>query len=98
MKTWKTPKLKRLAKAFLSLPEEAEMINFLRDLMTLDELDEISTRWQAAEMINKGTPYREIAEKTGLSTATVSRVAHWLKHGEGGYQAALYRKNEKKRK
>ena len=96
MKTWKTPKLKKLANAFLSIKEQDEMVRFLRDLMTLDELDEISGRWQAAEMIDQGVPYRDVAEKTGLSTTTVSRVAQWLKHGEGGYEAAIYRKNNKK--
>jgi len=89
MKNWKTPKLKKLTKAFLSLKNEKETLNFLRDLCTLEELEEMSRRWEAVQMINKGLSYRKIAEKTGLSTTTVTRIAHWLKHGEGGYRKVL---------
>ncbi len=46
-------------------------------------------RWQVARLVHKGLPYTEIAEKTGASTATVTRVAHWLNHGEGGYRIAI---------
>jgi TrpR-related protein YerC/YecD len=90
--SWKTTKLKKLAKIFLQFKEEKELLNFLRDLCTLEELDEMSKRWEAVELIDKKVSYREIAEKTGLSTTTVTRIAHWLNHGEGGYQKALKQK------
>ncbi|MFA6427334.1 MAG: YerC/YecD family TrpR-related protein [Candidatus Magasanikbacteria bacterium] len=93
MKNWKNSQLKKLAKAFLSLKKEDDMLNFLRDLCTLEELEEMSRRWEAVHMIDKGVPYRDIARNTGLSTTTVTRIAHWLNHGEGGYRKAL--KNEK---
>ena len=48
-------------------------------------------RWAVARLLERGLPYLEIAERTGASTTTVTRVAHWLKHGEGGYRAALDR-------
>jgi len=86
---WKTPKFKRLATALVSIKTENEMQNFLRDLCTLEELAELSNRWQAAEMLNKGVSYREVANKTGMSTTTVTRIAHWIKHGEGGYEKVL---------
>ncbi len=89
MENWKTPKLKKLAKALASIKTESEMTNFLRDLCTLEELVEISNRWEAAELLNKGLPYREVASKTGMSTTTVTRIAHWIKHGEGGYKKIL---------
>ena len=92
MTTWKTPQLKRLARALLSLRAEHDLMNFLRDVGTLEELGEWSRRWEAAQMIDRGVPYREVAKKTGLSTATVTRIAHWLRHGEGGYQIALRRR------
>ncbi len=92
MNTWKTPQLKKLAKTFLNFKTEAELLSFLRDLCTLEELDEMSSRWEAVQMLNKKIPYREIAEKTGLSTTTITRIAHWLNHGEGGYQKALTQK------
>ncbi|HAT03604.1 MAG TPA: DNA-binding transcriptional regulator [Candidatus Magasanikbacteria bacterium] len=89
MKTWKTPQLKKLSRAFLSLKKEEDILNFLRDLCTLEELEEMSRRWEAVHLIHKGVPYRDIAQKTGLSTTTVTRIAHWLHHGEGGYPKAL---------
>jgi len=87
--TWKTPQLKNLAKALSLLDNEKDVINFLRDLCTLEELAEISNRWEAVQMINNNQTYREIASKTGMSTATITRIAKWLKHGEGGYEKAL---------
>ena len=89
MQNWRTPKLKKLAAALRSLSNEAELLNFLRDLCTLEELDELSTRWQVAKLLNQGESYRAIAQKTGVSTTTITRIAHWLEHGEGGYRAAL---------
>lgn len=89
MEKWKTAKLKNLANAMLTIKKEDEMTGFLRDLMSLDELEEVSRRWQAVELLDKGKTYREISEKTGLSTTTVTRIAYWLEHGEGGYRKAL---------
>jgi len=90
-KPWKTPSLKKLARTFLSLKTEEEMLNFLRDLCTLDELEEFGTRWEIAKMLAKGESYRTIAKKTNVSTTTVTRIALWLEHGEGGYKVALKR-------
>ncbi|MBI2990121.1 MAG: helix-turn-helix domain-containing protein [Candidatus Magasanikbacteria bacterium] len=89
MKTWKTTKLKSLAKAFLSFKAEKDLLNFFRDLMTLEELEELSGRWEVVLLLHKGIPYRDISKKTGLSTATITRIAQWLNHGEGGYRTAL---------
>jgi uncharacterized protein YerC len=44
-----------------------------------------------AQLVEQGLPYLEISERTGASTTTVTRVAYWLKHGEGGYRLALDR-------
>ncbi len=93
MTTWKTPQLKKLTKALLSLSTEKDMLNFLRDLCTLEELEELSERWEAVRLLDKGLSYRQIAEQTGLSTTTVTRIAHWFHHGEGGYIAALKKKS-----
>lgn len=65
---------------------------FLRDVATIKELFDMTARWQAAQMVHQGISYREIAKNTGLSTATVTRVAHWLKYGEGGYRRAIEKK------
>ncbi len=86
---WKTPKLKALAATLLDVKDEKEMLNFLRDLCTLEELEEISNRWHIVKLLEQSMPYREIAKKTGVSTTTVTRIAHWYKHSEGGYKAAM---------
>jgi TrpR-related protein YerC/YecD len=64
---------------------------FLRDLCTRTELEAMAQRWEVAQLVDLGVPYWQIAERTGASTATVTRVAQWLRHGEGGYQAVLDR-------
>ena len=77
--------------ALRSLKSRQELESFMRDLCTLGELEAMAHRWQVARLVHQGLPYTEIAEKTGASTATVTRVAHWLRHGEGGYRLALDR-------
>ena len=78
--------------AILSLESRAEVESFFRDLCTMSELEAMAHRWKVAQLLEKGLPYLEIAEKTHASTTTVTRVAHWLKHGEGGYRLALDRR------
>ena len=63
----------------------------LRDLCTLSELEAMGHRWAVARELDRGLPYHEVAARTGASTTTVTRVAHWLRHGEGGYRLALDR-------
>jgi len=89
MKSWRTSKILKLAKAFASLNDTKDMANFLRDLCTVDELVELSNRWDIVLMLTKNIPYRKIAEKTGVSTTTITRIAWWMENGEGGYGAAL---------
>ncbi|MBI2415883.1 MAG: helix-turn-helix domain-containing protein [Candidatus Kerfeldbacteria bacterium] len=77
--------------AILKLKNKSECRDFLRDLCTLRELTAMAERWQVAQLINQGKSYREISKLTGSSTATITRVAQWLKHGTGGYRAVLKR-------
>lgn len=86
-----TTSMNELYEAILTLKTKSECKKFFRDLCTLSELQAMSERLQVAKQIQKGTSYRAIAEKTGSSTATITRVAHWLHHGEGGYKLALHR-------
>lgn len=83
--------MKELLQAIISLNTEDEAKKFLRDVCTLSELKAISERLQVAKLIQKEVPYREISKKTGSSTATITRVAHWLHHGEGGYKLVIER-------
>lgn len=64
---------------------------FFRDLCTMGELSAMAERWQVAQMVSREIPYREIHRLTGVSTATITRIAHWLRHGEGGYQLMIQR-------
>ena len=88
---WQTQEISELCDAVASLRNAEEVGRFLRDLCTLSELEAMAHRWQVARFLELELPYVEIAEKTGASTTTVTRVAHWLKHGEGGYRVALSR-------
>ena len=81
------------AVATLESPEEVEI--FCRDLCTLAELEAMAHRWQVVRLLEQGLPYLEISQLTGASTTTVTRVAHWLRHGEGGYRLALDRAKER---
>ena len=80
-----------LADAIVSLRTRDEAQRFLRDLCTLPELEALAHRWQTALLLEQGLPYVEIAERVPTSTATVTRVAQWLRHGTGGYRIALDR-------
>jgi TrpR-related protein YerC/YecD len=87
--------MRELFQALLTLETPAEVEAFFRDLCTLSELEAMAHRWQVARLLERGLPYLEIAERTGASTTTVTRVAHWLRHGEGGYRLALDRTEER---
>ena len=83
--------MEALFDAVKELGTRSEVEHFLRDLCTLSELEAMAHRWQVARLLAQGLPYLEISERTGASTTTVTRVAHWLRHGEGGYRLALDR-------
>ena len=85
------PGLDDLATAFLTLRTPEEATRFLRDLCTRGELEALAHRWQIVRLLQDGIPYLEIAERVHTSTATVTRVAQWLRHGAGGYALALRR-------
>ncbi|MFZ2199255.1 MAG: YerC/YecD family TrpR-related protein [Microgenomates group bacterium] len=83
--------MQNLLSAISTLKTKEELANFLRDLMTVKELADISQRWQIVLLLNQCVPYLEIAKQVGVSTTTVTRCALWLHHGKGGYKTALSR-------
>jgi TrpR-related protein YerC/YecD len=89
---WRTPEIGDLLQTIVSLKTEEEAARFFRDLCTISELEAMAHRWHAARLVDEGRPYLDVAKTTGASTATVTRVAHWLKYGEGGYRTALDRR------
>jgi TrpR-related protein YerC/YecD len=88
---WRSTEMKQLFEAILVLESRTEVERFFRDLCTIAELEAMAHRWQVARLLDRGLPYLEIASRTHASTTTVTRVAHWLRHGEGGYRSALDR-------
>ena len=79
---------KDLFRAVLLLKSVDECEQFFRDLCTIQELKSLTERWHIAKMIWHGFPYRAITQKTGASSTTIARVAHWLTYGKGGYRTA----------
>lgn len=75
--------------AFLKLKKKEDVKKFIRDLCTIKEIKAMEERWAIAQMVNEKIPYRKVSEETGASTATVTRVAQWLRGGEGGYKLVL---------
>ena len=88
---WRTPDVEALFEAILRLETLDDAEPFFRDLCTLNELHDMAQRWAVVRLLDDGKHYAEISRTTGASTATITRIASWLHHGEGGYQAALAR-------
>ena len=89
---WQNNETNELFKAILRLKTAEECEMFFRDLLTLNELKEFGKRFKIAkELHNTKKTYMEIAKEARSTTATVTRVALWLKHGMGGYRLILDR-------
>jgi TrpR-related protein YerC/YecD len=89
---WPTKHHRDLFETVASLRTKDEAQRFLRDLCTRAELDAMAHRWQVAQLLDEGLPYLEVARRSHASTTTVTRVAQWLRQGEGGYRLALQRR------
>ena len=88
--------VKLLVKAILALETEEECIAFLDDLMTRKELDDIAQRICVAKMLSEQAVYSKIVERTGASTATISRVNRAYNYGSGAYAKILAKLEEEK--
>ena len=84
-----------LFEAILTLETIDDCYNFFDDLCTIKEVNEMAKRLCGAKMLDKNKVYTEITEKTGLSTATISRINRSLKYGSDGYSKALKTLDEK---
>jgi len=89
--SWQTRETDALFDALLKLESREEASLFLRDLCTLGELHDMAQRWSVVRLLDAGLHYAEISRRTGASTATITRIASWLTHGEGGYRLMLAR-------
>jgi TrpR-related protein YerC/YecD len=95
---WMSDSTRELAAAVAVLRNGDEALRFLRDLCTVNELREFAARWEVARLLDAGTSYHEISERTGASSATISRVNQWLRYGRDGYRLVLDRQRRSRRR
>lgn len=89
-----TKKIAELMSAIVSIETEEEALRFFTDLCTPAELEAMADRWQVVPMVREGVPYRSIHEHTGVSVATITRIARCINLGEGGYSLIADRLNK----
>lgn len=89
-----TEAVDRLFQAVLCLENKEECYRFFEDVCTINELLSLSQRFEVAYMLKQKKTYLEIAEKTGASTATISRVNRSLNYGNDGYEMVFGRMKE----
>ena len=83
-----------LYSALLELKTPEECYRFFEDLCTVSELKAMEQRYEVAKLLDEGMVYNEILEKTGASSATISRVNRCLNYGADGYRVILDRMGE----
>lgn len=94
---WKDRLTDQLCRSFLSLQDTEEVYSFLEDIATIGEIRALSQRLEVARLLSEGFTYPQIAQQTGASTATISRVKKFLEYGADGYKLVLERiKDDKK--
>ena len=86
---FKVDKYNELFKAILKLESIGDCQKFFEDVCTINELEAISQRLEVAELLVSGKSYQEVSQKTGASTATISRVNKCLNYGAGGYKLVI---------
>ena len=94
----KTPAVEKLFEGILSLKNMDECFDFFEDICTINELLSLSQRFEVAKMLREQKTYLEIADKTGASTATISRVNRSLNYGNDGYDMVFERINKENEK
>lgn len=92
----RTEEVDHLFEAILTLENKDECYQFFEDVCTVNELLSLAQRYEVAQMLRNKNTYLEIADKTGASTATISRVNRSLNYGNDGYDMVFKRLSEKK--
>ncbi len=87
----------RLFSTVAELTDPRDVAAFFEDICTIKEVQDISQRWEVANMLHRGESYQRISRETGASTATICRVNKCLVYGAGGYRTALAMKMNKKK-
>lgn len=91
MQNYPSESFKQLFKAIMMLQSEQECADFFEDLCTIQELQDMAQRLEAAVLLQKGNNYQTISREIGISTATISRVSKCIHYGAGGYTSVLKR-------
>ncbi len=91
-----TEAVELLYQAILTLKDMEECHAFFEDICTVNELLSLSQRFEVAKMLREKRTYQEITERTGASTATISRVNRSLNYGKDGYSIVFERLDEEK--
>lgn len=89
MKNYKNKSTDNLVETILALKTKEQCYNFLEDLCTIKEIQDMSQRLDTAILLDSGESYQSISEKVGVSSATISRVNNCLNYGTGGYKSAI---------
>ena len=95
VKIGKKEKNGNLYRAILTLKDEEECYAFFQDLCTVSELRSMEQRFEVASLLDDGMIYNDILERTGASSATISRVNRSLSYGTGAYEK-LFRRIKRK--
>lgn len=95
MSSFSINKYDKLFDAILKLNSMENCHQFFEDVCTIKELEDMTQRLEVAELLSSGKSYQEVSQKTGASTATISRVNKCLNYGAGGYKLVI--DNEEKR-
>ncbi len=90
-KKTRTPEVEELFKAILTLKDVEECYTFFEDVCTMNEILLFAQRYEVAKLLGEKYTYQEIAEKSGASTATISRVKRSIDDGNGGYDMVFKR-------
>lgn len=85
------PLVDQLCRALLSLQKVEECYRFLEDLCTINEVKTLASRLEVARLLHAGMTYDEVGRRTGVSSATISRVRRFLEYGADGYRIVLRR-------
>ena len=97
VKIGKKEKSDQLYKAILQLKDEAECYDFFQDLCTVSELRSMEQRFEVALLLSEGMIYNDILDRTGASSATISRVNRSLSYGTGAYEEIFQRMKQEEK-
>ena len=96
-KSVRTEAVRELFEVILTLQNEEECYNFFEDVCTVNELLSLAQRFEVAKMLTEKHTYMEVAEQTGASTATISRVNRSLNYGKDGYEMVFGRMKQNRK-